>query len=67
MKNEKDIIVAEMDCSVYRDLCGKYKITGYPTVNFYSNGKFVQKFTRDRTVENLSFFALANKHSDKKE
>ena len=64
MTNEENIVIAELDCSVYRDTCGIYKIGGYPSVQFFKNGKSVAKFTKDRTVENLTFFALSNKEKE---
>ncbi|ELP91374.1 protein disulfide isomerase, putative [Entamoeba invadens IP1] len=57
---EVEYVVAELDCSQYRDICGFYKITGYPTVNFYKSGTFVARFDKQRTSENLIEFAKSH-------
>ncbi|EMD42549.1 thioredoxin, putative [Entamoeba histolytica KU27] len=60
MQNEENLIVAELNCVDFRDLCGFYKIRGYPTVNFYHNGEFVERFGQQRTVDNLVEFSKKN-------
>ena len=50
MQNDyKNVHVAEVDCSMYRDVCGYYKIGGYPTILFFKNGVQTDKFTEKRT------------------
>ena len=60
-KDDEKVVVAELDCTKFRDLCGMYKIRAYPTVNFYKKGELIEKFTQQRTVDNLINFVEKNK------
>lgn len=54
MKVKKpDLIIAKLDCSENREICSKYKITGYPQIKMYQPGstEIVSFFTSQRTVE----------------
>ncbi|KAJ7669258.1 protein disulfide isomerase [Mycena polygramma] len=51
--------LAQVDCSVYGDLCNANGIGGYPTMNLYRDGKFVEKYKGNRDFELLTTY-LAN-------
>lgn len=34
---DSSVIVADVDCTVERDLCGKHGIQGYPTIKYYTS------------------------------
>jgi thioredoxin domain-containing protein 5 len=46
------IQLAQVNCVVYGDLCNENKITGFPQLNLYRNGEFVNTFegARDYNV-----------------
>jgi len=52
------VVVANIDCKENGDICQKEKITKYPTLKFYKDGKFRAEFTAKRTVENISNFII---------
>ena len=56
LQSRDNVYVCELDCTKFRDLCGKYQIRGYPTVNFYKNGTLTAHFSYQRTVDNLIKF-----------
>lgn len=41
------------------DLCTENGVTGYPQMNLYRNGQFVETFTKDRDFDILVDFLLA--------
>jgi len=32
------VLVADVDCTVEKDLCGEYEVRGYPTIKYFKNG-----------------------------
>jgi len=42
------------------DLCDKQNINGYPTLNLYHEGKFVEEFLASRDYENIAEFITKN-------
>ncbi|KAF9045695.1 thioredoxin-domain-containing protein [Hymenopellis radicata] len=47
------IKLAQVNCAVNGDLCNANGITGYPTLNVYKNGEFVEKFKGNRVLDTL--------------
>lgn len=44
--------LAEVDCTIHKEVCTKYGIKGYPTVNFFSKDKSEPtKYSSARTKE----------------
>ncbi|KAJ1977607.1 hypothetical protein H4R35_002233 [Dimargaris xerosporica] len=60
------INIAEVDCMAEAQLCSEKEIQGYPTMIFYLEGSHTT-YTGDRTVEELSRFALEAFGSQQKE
>jgi len=54
---DAEFTVAEVDCTVQKDLCGKYNINGYPTIKFLRNGEKEAEFSGARTVDALQKWA----------
>lgn len=50
--------VATVDCTMERDLCSKYAITGYPTMQWFAKGEPAgPKYQADRTVDAIMAYA----------
>jgi thiol-disulfide isomerase/thioredoxin len=42
-----------VDCTKSQSLCEEYGIQGYPTIKYFSFGKFVSAYEDERTVKYL--------------
>jgi len=34
----KDVVIADVDCTVHKQLCGRMGVRGYPTIKYYLDG-----------------------------
>ncbi|KAF7301221.1 Leucyl aminopeptidase [Mycena indigotica] len=59
-KDSESIQLAQVDCSVHGDLCTANGVGGYPQMNIYRDGQFVEKFKGSRDLDLLNEFL--NKH-----
>jgi len=69
-KAEGKFHVAEVDCTVEKDLAKHYGIRGYPTIKFIANGGKLEDVKVPRTVEaymNYMAEAMGEKPAEKKE
>ncbi|KAI0665366.1 thioredoxin-domain-containing protein [Trametes maxima] len=53
-KPDPGIHLAQVNCAVNGDLCRKNGIDGYPRMNLYRNGKYVETFKKSHTIEILT-------------
>merc|ERR1711918_140189 len=65
MKEHSDssvVVIADVDCTVHKDLCSQHGVRGYPTLKYYQGGepedykggrslKDLQKFVKDNLME----------------
>jgi len=58
-KDSKTAVVADVDCTVHQDLCGKHGVQGYPTIK-YGDPNNMEDYQGGRTYEDLSAFAKEN-------
>lgn len=56
---EVGVHLAQVNCALNGDLCTENGVTGYPQMNLYRNGQFVETFTKDRDFDILVDFLLA--------
>ncbi|KAI6119926.1 thioredoxin-like protein [Pisolithus croceorrhizus] len=45
--------LAQVNCALNGDLCSEKGVTGYPQMNLYRNGEFVDKFSKNREFDLL--------------
>jgi protein disulfide-isomerase-like protein len=51
--------IAAVDCTVHKDLCGKYAVKGFPTILFFKNGKN-EKYSGAREAKDFTSFMMTN-------
>ncbi|XP_076952633.1 putative protein disulfide-isomerase A6 [Bidens hawaiensis] len=56
-KKVNSVVIAKVDCDEYKDVCLKYKITSYPTIQWFPKGSLEPKrYGGDRTAEAFAEF-----------
>lgn len=54
---EKDkILIAEIDCTEYTDVCSGHGIQGYPTMYLFKNGNKLTEYSGKRDVDSFVEF-----------
>jgi hypothetical protein len=38
-KSNKEVVIAQVDCTTAKDVCEKAEVTGYPSLKSYYNGE----------------------------
>ena len=54
-ESDKDIIIAELDCTVHKSMASKYSIKGYPTLILFENEEET-RYKGDRSVKDMTEF-----------
>ncbi|KZT20616.1 thioredoxin-like protein [Neolentinus lepideus HHB14362 ss-1] len=55
-KSDPGIRLAQVNCAVNGDLCSENGVTGYPQLNLYKDGQFVEMYKKARSIELLEEF-----------
>ncbi|KAL4241266.1 hypothetical protein ABKN59_000026 [Abortiporus biennis] len=50
-QTDPGIKLAQVNCAVHGDLCAKNKVDGYPQMNLYRNGQFVESYLKSRDYD----------------
>merc|ERR1712159_317020 len=58
-KDSKTAVVADVDCTVHQDLCGKHGVQGYPTIK-YGDPNNLEDYQGGRDFDDLQKFAKEN-------
>jgi len=58
-KDSKTAVVADVDCTVHQDLCGKHGVQGYPTIK-YGDPNNMEDYQGGREFDDLLKFAKEN-------
>jgi len=58
-KDSKTALVADVDCTVHQDLCGKHGVQGYPTIK-YGDPNNMEDYQGGRDYDDLQKFAKEN-------
>ncbi|CAF1251975.1 unnamed protein product, partial [Didymodactylos carnosus] len=48
VKNDPPIALAKVDCTAETKVCGKFSVTGYPTLKIFKNGEFAEEYNGPR-------------------
>ncbi|TBU43982.1 thioredoxin-domain-containing protein [Dichomitus squalens] len=59
-KADPGIHLAQVNCAVHGDLCGKNGVTGYPQMNLYKDGKYLETFKQSRDIDILTKYIAAH-------
>ncbi|KAF3334549.1 putative protein disulfide-isomerase A6 [Carex littledalei] len=56
-KKAKTVLIGKVDCDQHKDLCSKYGVSGYPTIQWFPKGSLeAKKYEGPRTAEALAEF-----------
>ncbi|XP_048137692.1 probable protein disulfide-isomerase A6 [Rhodamnia argentea] len=56
-KKAKSVVIGKVDCDEHKTLCGKYGVSGYPTLQWFPKGSLEpKKYEGPRTAEALAEF-----------
>ncbi|OVA16825.1 Thioredoxin [Macleaya cordata] len=56
-KKAKSVLIGKVDCDEHKSVCGKYGVSGYPTIQWFSKGSLEpKKYEGPRTAEALAEF-----------
>ncbi|GAA0155065.1 chaperone [Lithospermum erythrorhizon] len=56
-KKAKSVLIGKVDCDEHKDLCQKYGVSGYPTIQWFPKGSLEpKKYESARTAEALTEF-----------
>jgi len=58
-KDSKTALIADVDCTVHQDLCGKHGVQGYPTIK-YGDPNNMEDYQGGRSYDDLEKFANEN-------
>ncbi|KAG6430399.1 hypothetical protein SASPL_108464 [Salvia splendens] len=56
-KKAKSVLIGKVDCDEHKNLCSKYGVSGYPTIQWFAKGSLEpKKYEGARTAETLAEF-----------
>ena len=47
---DETVVIAEVDCTVEKELCGEFGVKGYPTLKSFKGGAEIEKYAGGRDV-----------------
>jgi len=61
-EDSSSVVIADVDCTVEKDLCADYSVSGYPTIKYFTSetGRDGAAYSGGRTYEALETFVKEN-------
>jgi thioredoxin domain-containing protein 5 len=59
-KDDLTVDIATVDCTVYKSICERIGIKGFPTLKLYENGKELETYKGPRSLDALKGFVEDN-------
>ncbi|XP_043667732.1 thioredoxin domain-containing protein 5 homolog [Vespula pensylvanica] len=59
LRNDDSVSISKVDCTLFRSVCEQFEIKGYPTLLWIEDGKKMDKYTGQRTHEDLKTYVSA--------
>lgn len=61
-EGSSSVLIADVDCTVEKDLCSEYGVSGYPTIKYFTpeTGKDGKSYSGGRTYDALEAFVEEN-------
>ncbi|KAL0113883.1 hypothetical protein PUN28_011311 [Cardiocondyla obscurior] len=56
LRNDDIVSISKIDCTQHRSVCSQFDIKGYPTLLWIEDGKKIDKYTGQRTHEELKAY-----------
>jgi len=56
LEHDTTVSIAKLDCTEYRPICKDFEVKGYPTLLWLENGKKVDKYSGQRSIEDLKAY-----------
>ncbi|KAG7207978.1 hypothetical protein KM043_009558 [Ampulex compressa] len=56
LRHDDSVSISKIDCTQHRSVCGQFDIKGYPTLLWITDGKKMDKYTGQRTHEELKAY-----------
>jgi protein disulfide isomerase family A protein 3 len=53
LKNDPPVALAKVDCTVETKTCGKYGVSGYPTLKIFKNGELSEDYNGPREADGI--------------
>lgn len=53
LKNDPPVPLAKVDCTASTDLCGKYGVSGYPTLKIFRGGEVAEDYNGPRDADGI--------------
>lgn len=66
LKENPKIAFSAVDCTQSQSLCSEFDVQGYPTIKYFSFGKFVSDYAEERTEEAFTEFMQNPEEQSKK-
>lgn len=66
LRNDNLVSISKVDCTQHRSVCGQFDIKGYPTLLWIEDGKKIDKYTGQRSHEELKAYVstMLGKNTD---
>ncbi|KAK9696512.1 hypothetical protein K7432_012425 [Basidiobolus ranarum] len=52
--------IGELDCTQYGSICDQNKVNGYPTINLFHNGQYIEEYTGEQNAQAMAEYAKSN-------